>query len=364
MTRLGRYLARGFAAEAIALFAVALFLLFLIQCLRSFAVVSVRGQDLLTLVGHALLTLPTVAVVFFYVCAGIGLARGLRALQASQELHIIHSSHRLPALMGGIGAYTGACTLIVLLLTHVVEPGTNRQFNEWSASIAADLVGRTLTPNRFVEVVPGVTIFIGDRGAEGELTDFFADDNRIKEARRTYVAKTATVAADDEGYVLQLRDGAIQYIQYMQDDRRFSEIAFTRYDMALERLTGPTEARDRLRESDSIQLIAAALAGGGWDDAVIRQLANRTGEGVRVIALCLFVAALAAFPHGRRAEREVPIELVVLGTAFIERGLSSNLIPPGPLDPVSGAFVLGGLSLVVLLLRLRVFVPLPRVAPT
>lgn len=339
----------------------ALFLLFLIQCLRSFAVVSVRGQDLLTLVGHALLTLPTVAVVFFYVCAGIGLARGLRTLQANQELHIIHSSHRLPALLGGIGAYIGACTLIVLLLTHVVEPGTNRQFNEWSASIAADLVGRTLTPNRFAEVVPGVTIFIGDRRADGELTDFFADDNRDPDARRTYVAKTATVAADGEGYVLQLRDGAIQY---MQDDRRFSEIAFTRYDMALERLTGPTEARDRLRESDSIALIAAALAGGGWDHAVIRQLANRTGEGVRVIALCLFVAALAAFPHGRRAGREVPIELVVLGTAFIERGLSSNLIPPGPLDPVSGAFVLGGLSLLLLLMRLRVFVPLARAAPT
>lgn len=339
----------------------ALFLLFLIQCLRSFAVVSVRGQDILTLVGHALLTLPTVAVVFFYVCAGIGLARGLRALQASQELHIIHSSNRLPALMGGIGAYTGACTLIILLLTHVVEPGTNRQFNEWSASIAADLVGRTLTPDRFAEVVPGVTIFIGDRKADGELSDFLADDNRVKEARRTYVARTATVTADEEGYVLQLRDGAIQY---MQDDRRFSEIAFTRYDIALDRLTGPTEGRDLVRESDSFQLVARALASGNWDHALIRQLANRTGEAIRVIALCLFVAAVAAFPHGRRAGREVPIELVVLGTAFLERGLSSNLIPPGPLDPVSGAFVLGGLSLAVLLMRLRILAPVPRAAST
>ena len=358
---MSRYLAKVFAADAIALFAVASLLLFLIQCLRSFNVISVQGQDLPTLIGQAALTMPSVGIVFFYVCVGIGLARGLRALQASQELHIIHSSQRVPALMGAIGAYAGISVLIVLVLAHFVEPATNRQFNDWSASIAADLVGRTLTPNRFAEVVPGVTMLIGDRAANGELTDFFADDNRNREMRRTYLAKSATLVADEEGYVLQLRDGAIQYIS---DDQRFSEIAFVRYDIALERLTGPAEARDSPSETNSLTLVARALASGIWDGNVVHQLARRMGEGVRVLAICLFVAALAAFPHGRRTAREVPIEVVVLGTAFIERGLSASLISPGPFDPVPGAFLLAGLSLVALLLRLRILAPVPQAAPT
>lgn len=360
MTRLSTYLARVFAADAAALFAVAVFLLFLIQCLRSFSVVSTKGQGLLTLIGQALLTMPSLGVVFLYVCVGIGLARGLRALQASQELHIIHSSQRVPALLGAIGSFAGICTLIVLVLSNFVEPATNRQFNDWSASIAADLVGRTLTPNRFAEVVPGVTMLIGDRAANGELTDFFADDNRNRDMRRTYVAKSATIAADDQGYVLQLRDGAIQY---MSDDHRFSEVAFARYDVALERLTGPAEAREELSETNSFELVARALATGVWDPDTIRHLAKRMGEGMRVLAICLFVAAIAAFPSGRRGGWEVPLELVVLGTAFIERGVSSNLIPPGPLDPVPGAFLLAAFSIAALALRLRVFTPVAQAAP-
>ncbi|MDP1731955.1 MAG: LptF/LptG family permease [Devosia sp.] len=361
MTRLSTYLAKVFAADAIALFAVAAFLLFLIQCLRTFSVVSVKGQDLLTLLGQALLVMPTLGVVFLYVCVGIGLARGLRALQASQELHIIHCSRRTPALLTAIAAYAGGWALVALTLSHLVEPATNRQFNEWSASIAADLVGRTLTPNRFAEVVPGVTMVIGGRAANGELTDFFADDNRNRDMRRTYVAKSATVAADDEGYVLQLRDGAIQY---MSDEHRFSEVAFARYDIALERLTGPAEARDAVGETNSLELVARALATGIWDGETARVLTGRMAEGARVLAMCLFVAAIAAFPHGRRVRHEVPIELVVLAVAFLERGVSANLMPPGPLDPVGGAYLLAAISLAILAVRLRGFAPaVPKTAP-
>lgn len=360
MTRLSSYLVRVFARDAAALFAVAVVLLFLIQCLRLFSVVSVKGQDLLTLIGQAMLTMPTLGVVFLYVCAGIGLARGLRALQQNQELHIIHSSQRVPALLGAIAIFTAACMALVLGLSNFVEPATNRQFNDWSASITADLVGRTLTPNRFAEVVPGVTILIGDRADNGELTDFFADDNRNPEMRRTYVAKSATVGTDEAGYVLQLREGAVQY---MSADHRFSEVAFARYDMALERLTGPLEDVELLSEENSLELVGTALATGRWSPDVQRLLAARMGEGVRVLAICLFVAALAVLPSGRRSRWEMPLELLVLGVAFVERGLSSNVFPPGPLDPVPGAWLLALLSALVLAARLRAFTPVRRRLP-
>jgi lipopolysaccharide export system permease protein len=355
MTRLSLYLARLFAIDAIALFAVALFLLFLIQCLRIFDVVSVKGQSVLTLLGQAMLSLPSLAIVFFYVCVGIGLGRALRNLQLSHELHIIHSSRRISALIGAIVTYSLLAALIVITLTNFVEPATTKRFNDWSASITADLVGRTLRPHRFAEVVPGVTMVIGGRQGDGHLTDFFADDNRNPDARRTYIASSAVVAADEQGYVLQLEDGAIQY---MSSDFAFSQVAFKRYDLALERLTGPSEYRDTLAETNSIDLVASAVASGDWGNAET-QLWKRFGEGLRVIAICLFVAALGTFPHGRRG-RNLPIELIVLGAAFFERGVSSNLYVPTPYGPLIGTFVLGGLSAVLLLTRLRVFAPVRR----
>ncbi len=356
MKRLSLYLARLFAVDAIALFAVAVFLLFLIQCLRIFDVVSVKGQSILTLLGQALLTMPSLAVVFLYVCVGIGLGRALRNMQSNQELHIIHTSRGVPALLGAIWIYTGGCALIVLLISNFVEPYTTRQFNDWSASVTADLVGRTMRPHRFAEVVPGVNIVIGGRQGDGQLSDFFADDARAPESRRTYVAKSAVVAQDDEGYVLQLVDGSIQY---MTDTFQFSQVAFKRYDLALERLTGPTEYRDELAEKNSFDIVVGAISSGSWDANVVSVLIKRLGEALRVVAICVFVAALAAFPHGRRGG-EVPLELVVLGAAFLERGVASLPFIADRFGPMSGTTLLLAVSTVILLYRLRIHAPVFR----
>lgn len=344
MARLTRYLTRLFVADALALFAIASLLLFLMQCLRSFDVVSAKGQDLLTLVGQAILTIPTLAIAFLHVCIGIGLARALRGLQQSQELHIIHSSRQTGSLFRAVGIYAVGGMLLLVLLTNLLEPTTRRVFNTWSTNIAADLVGRTLLPHTFVQVTPGVTLVIGARGANGTLDSFFADDARDPEIRRTYIADSATVAADDEGYILQLVNGSIQYTT---DDGRFSEVSFSRYDLAVDRLTA-TGGVEGLENINTIQLIQTR----GFDAGTIGQLRGRMGEAWRVLSICLFVAALGAFPHARRGTWEFPLEIGVLAVAFIERGISTNLASPLPLVPYSGVLVVAGLALAVLAYRL------------
>ena len=354
MARLAAYLVRLFAADALALFGVAALLLFLGQSLRSFEVISVKGQDLLTLFGQVLLTMPTLAIAFSFVCIGIGLARGLKALQLSQELHIIHSSRRTRALFGAIAFYAVGGALLVLLLTNIIEPTTKRFYNSWAAGVAADLVSRTLNPHRFVEVTPGVTLMIGSRGENGELSSFFADDRRHAGMQRTYLAERATVAADDQGYVLQLHNGAIQY---MSSDFRFSEISFTRYDLAVERLTGATDAVGGYDGINSVDLVLASLASGTFSREVQQQLGGRFGEALRVLAICLMVTVFAAFPHGRRGGNELPIEIVVILVAFAERAFSAMVSFPTPLLPFSGPIVIAIGSLLVLAWRLW-----PRVA--
>ena len=350
MTRLASYLVRLFAADALALFGIAALLLFLAQALRSFDVVAVKGQDVLTLLGQSLLTMPTLAIAFAHVCIGIGLARGLRTLQLSQELHIIHSSRRLPALFGSITTYALGGMLIVLILTHLLEPMTRRYYDSWAASVAADLVSRTLTPHKFIQITPGVTLVIGSRGLDGELGSFFADDRRNPEVRVTYMAESASVAADGDGYVVRLVDGQIQY---MSGGRQFSAIAFARYDLAVERLIGVGASASGALSRTSIDLISEAIAQGSMSSHVGNQLGARTGEGFRVLALCLLVAAMAAFPHGRRGGRDVPLEIVVLGVAFGERAITGLVTLPTAGIPFGSILILVA-SLIVLWVRTRV----------
>lgn len=349
MTRLAGYLIRLFSSEALALFALASALLFLGQSLRLFDVVAVKGQDIPTLLGQVFLTMPTLAIAYAPVCIAIGLARGLKTLQQNNELHIIHASRRVRALVGGISGYVLICATLMVLLTSFVEPLTRRYYNQWTATVAADLVGRLLTPHKFVEVTPGVTLVIGSRGPGGELGSFFADDNRNPQSRQTYIAESATVAADDEGYLIQLKNGSIEY---MTDDFRFSQISFTRYDLAVGRLTDGVTATTA-DGMTTIDFIAEAVAKGSMDRAIFDVLLARFGEGTRVIAFCFIVAALAFFPHARRAKTEVPLEIFVLGVAFAERAALANLPPLPAIFASWGSVALIVGSLAFLLIRAR-----------
>ena len=344
MKRLTAYLARLFVIDAAILFGVVCFLLWLVNCLRSFDVVSVKGQGIVTLALQGLLTLPPLAVSFFYVCIGIGLVRALQALQGSRELHIIHTSGGLGSLWKATTVVAGAGVVGVLLLSNVIEPEANRRLNILSASVAADLVSSTLRPQRFTQVTPGVVMLIGGRSGRGEIEQFFADDRRDPQTRRTYVAKTARVSSDGENYVLELRDGSLQNTAA---DGRFSEVTFVRYDVNVDQFSQPVGQSNELYQTDSLTLIQGAMASGEWSGELLTTLTNRAAEGLRVIGICLLALAMAGFPSGRRPRFNMPLEAVVLLIAFSERGLSAY----SPLGPSTGALamiVAGGGALLIL----------------
>jgi lipopolysaccharide export system permease protein len=343
MKRLTAYLARLFVTDALILFGVVCFLLWLINCLRSFDVVSVKGQGLLTLAMQGLLTMPPLATSFFYVCIGIGLARALQALQANRELHIIHTSYGLGSLWRATAVVAGAGVVGVLLLSNFLEPYTNRRLNILSASVAADLVSSTLKPGRFTQAAPGVVLLIGGRSGDGEIQEFFADDRRDPLVRRTYVAESARVSTDGENYVIELRNGSLQNTE---PDGRFSEITFGRYDISVELLSQPIGDPDPTYEKNSATLIAEAWASGDWSTSLFTILGNRAAEGLRVIGVCLVVLAMSGFPSGRRSRFSMPMEALVMLLAFGERGLSAY----SPLGPSTGALVMivgGGVALLI-----------------
>lgn len=361
MSRLSFYLTKLFVFETLALTTVVVMLLYLVQSLRMFDLVSAKGQDLLTLAGQAALVMPAVSDVFLYVCIGIGLVRALRALQNTRQMQVIHVSRRLSGLLAAIVLYSVLWALFVLSLSNYFGPEADQRRFAWSASIAVDLVGRGLVPHRFAEIVPGVTMVIGGRQGIGEITDFFADDRRDPERRQTFSASSALIMQADNRYILQLNDGKAQYLTAAGE---FSEISFERYDLSLDLFTEAESGGDNAKTT--FQLIDEAdAAGAPWSPALLYQLADRAAEGLRVIGICLMVAAMALFPHGRRRRFEVPMELVVLLIGFVDRAVSSSV--PGDIwwGPLTGPGGMIALGLGILLWRLRprrakLFKPKPR----
>ena len=319
-----------------ALFAVAAFLLFLIQCLRLFDLVSGKGQSIVTLVGQALLGMPGLAHGFPLCLPGHRPRPG--AAEPAGEQRTRRSSIATawcrrccgPSRSTSLG---GAA--VVLLLSHVLDPLGVRSTNDWSQSIAADLVSRSMIPHRFTALGGGVSMVIGGRDSQGNITDFFADDPRDPDSHRTYFAKSAIITHDEQGYVLRMHDGAVQYLTA---DRRFSQIAFQQYDLPMDRLSGDASSADPISLTPSYDLIGQALATGVWDPDVVKAAAQAHR---RRVSACSPSAALspafAMFPNGARRREGLPIEITVLVAAFVERTVTSYLVGPGILGVASGS---------------------------
>jgi len=342
----------------LALLGVMLGLLFLVQCLKIFDVIVVQNQNIFTLAGQALLAMPPLAIAMTNVCMGIGMVRALGALQASHELHIIHASRQLGGLFAGVAAFAIGGALIILVLANLLEPWSNHRLSQWAASVAADIVGRTLTPHRVSQVVPGITIVIGGREGAGNITDFFADDRRDPEMRRTYTAKTAKVGTDKDGYVLLLNDGSLQY---MSAEKDFSQIAFKSYNVGLNKLTEQVDNKDNLAESTSIDLVRRGMAT-GWTDDIVRRLLQRMAEGARAIGMVVFIAALTVFPHARRGRGRVPMELVPIIAAYADKTITTNVFGDVSWAPFTGpaALLLAGIAIFAVRTQLIVLPSLPR----
>ncbi len=346
---LSRYLLVRFSSGAIALFVVAIALVWLIQMLRLFDLVTAKGQNLLTLAGQAFLTAPPLSRQIIYICMGIGIARALAAMQDSRELHSIHTTRRTGAIWQALAAYAIGGAMIALLISNWAEPAAKRAANVWTAQIAADLIGQTLTPGRFTDVSDGVVLRIDGRDGNGIIEGFFADDSRDPDIRRTYLAERAELVVGNDGYQVSLRNGRLQL---EPSDGRFSEIEFARYDLAISSLTEPVLVSDPLGERDTLTLISQARQAGQFTFTIVDQIHYRMAEGLRVVAICVLIAAIGAFPHGRRKQPLFPPELGVLILTFAERGISSLAARDTYLGHYAGPLILLGAASLVLAFQL------------
>ena len=299
MDRLSRYLQFQFLAQALTIFAAGGVLIWLMQLLRLFDLVSSKGQTFLTLMGQSALTTPTYARSILYVCFAIGLVRGLRALAESRELHTIHAAQRTRSLWEAMILFTLVGALSVTAVANWIEPHARRVAIDWSAEIAADIVGRALVPGRFSEIENGLVFSISGRRPDGTLVDFFFDDSTNADTRRTYFAETANVFQDDDGYQLILNNGAIQYAD--ADLRGLSQIGFVQYHISLASLIDAASPTRGIDQTDSFELYRQ-IADGEFRNprSATNTLHARLADTLRALALCALVAALCGFPDGKR----------------------------------------------------------------
>lgn len=350
MSRLTRYLMGQYARDAVALFAVAAILVWLIQMLRLFDLVTAKGQGLLSLAGHALLTTPPLTRDLLFICMAIGLSRGLQRLQESRELHSIHIMQRTSKIWIALAVYAAIGAVIVSIMAHWAVPEVKQSLKAMQAQIAAELVSENIVPGRFTEVTQGVVVRIGGREPDGTITGFFADDSRNPDRHSTYFAESAVILQTDDGYQISLREGRLQLVT---GEEPFSEVEFARYELAIDSLTETGETRSELNDWNSLQLLQIRQNQPNRERQIDELLFDRIADATRLIALLLCVAAAQSFPHARRGNRYLPSEVIIIGGAFVEHFTSGAAADISVYGPFAGTLILLCFAALVLAYQLR-----------
>lgn len=190
------------------------------------------GQSALVFVEFSLLALPNVIRLVLPIAAFAAAIYVTNRMMRESELVTMQatgsSTFRLarPVIIFGL-----IVTALHLVLMNVLVPRSDALLREREAQVSSDVTARYLKVGEFMHPSQGVTLFIGEISADGQLRNVFLFDDRDAGSSSTYTAQRALLASGDAGPVLLMFDGMIQTVA--RTDGRLSVTRYSDYSFDL-----------------------------------------------------------------------------------------------------------------------------------
>ncbi|MFQ6552076.1 LPS export ABC transporter permease LptF [Aestuariibius insulae] len=252
------------------------------------------GQSAGVFLEFTALSLPNVIRLVLPISAFAASVYVTNRMTSESELVVLratgHSAMRLarPVLVFGL-----IVTLLMSALVHMLTPLSLSQLNDREAEIAENITARLLTEGTFLNPADGLTFYIRDITAEGELLDVFLSDTRNTEEHVTYTAEQAYLLRTETGPRLVMVAGLAQTLRVA--DQRLFTTSFSNFTYEIGGLMGSSERNRRnVREISTLTLFEAS----GETQALTRRSApelHRVAH-IRIVEASLAtVAALIGF---------------------------------------------------------------------
>lgn len=265
------------------------------------------GSNLTTFLEFTALALPNVIYVVLPVSALVAAIYGINRFASDSEMVVAQTTGLSPwRLARPVLLFGGAVALMVSVLAHVLVPASRTALAERSAEISQDVTGRLLQEGEFLHPGPGVTVYVREITAQGELLGLFLQDRRDVETRTSYTAERAVLVRPEEGggTRLVMFNGMAQTLQTA--DRSLITTTFDDFAYDLAALAGTAGIRSPdPRELPTAQLLRA--------DAATQA---RTGDGA---------GRLLFEGHARFAEALFAFALPLMALGFLMLGGYSRM---------------------------------------
>ena len=228
MTIIEKYLLRRMTLLFAAATAASLGIVWTVQALTKINLVTDTGQSIATFLKLASLLLPTVIPIVLPFAVLIGITQTLTTMNTDSELAVIAASGARRSVVYRPGLLLAlAVSLVVAIVSHVVEPYSRQAVRTMVASANADLLTLAVQEGSFKKIEDNLYIQISERLPDGRLSGIFMADSRDPKIDLVYFAKTGFVAKNEETSMLVMNDGEAH--RKDTSGKNFSIIRFNSY---------------------------------------------------------------------------------------------------------------------------------------
>lgn len=252
------------------------------------------GQSAGVFLEFTALSLPNVIRLVLPLSAFAASVYVTNRLSSESELTVMqatgHSAVRLarPVIVFGL-----LVTGLMMILTHVLVPTSLSRLNDREAEIAENVTARLLTEGTFLNPASGITFYVREISASGELLDIFLTDTRNPEQQITYTAEQSFLVRSDNGPQLVMINGLAQTLTLETQRLTTTTFADSTFDIG-GLIDSGSRGRVNIREVATMDLL--------YPTQEIRDLTRRDdatliheGHGRFIQALLAVVAALVGF---------------------------------------------------------------------
>lgn len=216
----------------------------LTQSLRFIEMIVNRGLSVPLFIYFTLLLLPTFLSIILPIALFVAVVLTYNRLLTDSELVVLRA--------GGCSQYDlarPAMKLAVLTaiacfsLTAYFIPASYREFKDLQYTLRSSLPTIMLQEGVFNSIMEGVTVYVRNRGSDGELSGIIIHDSRDPKKPVTMIAERGAIISGKTGPRVVLANGNRQQVN--EKDGRLSLLYFDRYSFDIGTIAKTTEARWR-----------------------------------------------------------------------------------------------------------------------
>lgn len=214
------------------------------------------GHSAMIFLEFTLLWLPKVIAMVLPMAAFAATVHVVNRLAGESELTVMQATGFSPwRIARPVGVFGLIVAALMAALTNLLVPAADVELDRREAELSASVSARLLREGTFLHPTDGVTFYIREITAEGELRDVYLSDRRRADRPVTYTAERAFLLRDGDNAQLVMVEGLAQTLD--ADDLRLSVTRFEEFAYDISRLIAAAQpARDKRSHLPTLTLLA------------------------------------------------------------------------------------------------------------